>query len=266
MRKPSGQNLTYAIVEELGHAVVTQTYNDAAPFPIEAELCKQFDASRTVLREAVKMLTAKGLLSARPRQGTWVEPESHWNLLDPDVLRWLLERKFSLELLAEFTEIRYAIEPMAASLAARNATPEGIARIRRAVERMKVAALGEDDPLESDIAFHVAVLHATGNRFYAQLEDVINAALRISIRLTNSVKGVPQADVGIHKKVLDAIEAGDAAKARSTMEGIISEVLDLISTARRKNKAAPAAAASSRATATRATANGRNSPARRRTQ
>jgi DNA-binding FadR family transcriptional regulator len=267
MRKPSGQNLTYAIVEELGHAVVTQTYGDTVPFPIEAELCKQFDASRTVLREAVKMLTAKGLLSARPRQGTWVEPESNWNLLDPDVLRWLLERKFSLELLAEFTEIRYAIEPVAAALAARSATPEGIARIRRAVERMKIAALGEDDPLESDIAFHVAVLHATGNRFYAQLEDVINAALRISIRLTNSVKGVPQADVGVHKKVLDYIEAGDAARARSTMEGIISEVLDLISTAKRKNsKAAAAAATSQRPTSTRAAANGRNGSARRRAQ
>lgn len=256
MRKPSGQNLTYGIVEELGHAVVTQTYGDAVPFPIEAELCKQFGASRTVLREAVKMLTAKGLLSARPRQGTWVEPENNWNLLDPDVLRWLLERKFSLELLAEFTEVRYAIEPSAAALAARNATPEGLARISHAIERMKNAAAGEDDPLESDIAFHVAVLHATGNRFYAQLEDVINAALRISIRLTNSVKGVPQADVDVHKKVFDAIQAGDSNKARAVMENIITEVLDLIGTARRKNKAA--------ASAPRATASSKNSSTRRR--
>jgi DNA-binding FadR family transcriptional regulator len=258
MRKPSGQNLTYAIVEELGQAVVTQTYGDATPFPIEAQLCKQFGASRTVLREAVKMLTAKGLLSARPRQGTWVEPENRWNLLDPDVLRWLLERKFSLELLAEFTEIRFAIEPAAAALAARNATPEGLARIHRAIERMKSAAAGEDDPLESDIAFHVAVLHATGNRFYAQLEDMINAALRISIRLTNSVKGVPQADVDLHKKVLDAIEAGDSNKARAVMETILSEVLDLIGTAKRKAKTAAAGTA-------RAAATVRNGGARRRT-
>lgn len=249
MRKPSGQNLTYGIVEELGHAVVTQAYGDAVPFPIEAELCKQFGASRTVLREAVKMLTAKGLLSARPRQGTWVEPEKNWNLLDPDVLRWLLERKFSLELLAEFTEIRFAIEPSAAALAARNATPEGLTRIRNAIGRMKNAAEGEDDVLESDIAFHVAVLHATGNRFYAQLEDVINAALRFSIRLTNSVKGVPQADVDLHEKVLDAIEAGDSNKARAMTENIIGEVLDLIGTARRKAKAA--AAGSTRAAAAR---------------
>ena len=236
MRRPSGQNLTYAIVEELGQAVVTQSYSDDDPFPIEAELCKQFGASRTVLREAVKMLTAKGLLSARPRQGTWVEPEANWNLLDPDVLRWLLERKFSLEMLAEFTEVRLAIEPMAAMIAARNATPERLAPIRKAIERMKAAAKGEDDPLASDIAFHVAVLHATGNRFYAQLEDVINTALRISIRLTNQVKGVPLADVNLHKKVMDAIEAGDAERARRTMETIIQEVLDLIGTARRKAK------------------------------
>jgi DNA-binding FadR family transcriptional regulator len=236
MRRPSGQNLTYAIVEELGQAVVTQSYSDDDPFPIEAELCKQFGASRTVLREAVKMLTAKGLLSARPRQGTWVEPEANWNLLDPDVLRWLLERKFSLDLLAEFTEVRMAIEPMAAMIAARNATPDSLAPIRKAIERMKAAAKGEDDPLASDIAFHVAVLHATGNRFYAQLEDVVNTALRISIRLTNQVKGVPLADVNLHKKVMDAIEAGDAERARRTMQAIIQEVLDLIGTARRKAK------------------------------
>lgn len=242
MRKPSGQNLTYAIVEELGQAVVTQTYSDDDPFPIEAELCKQFGASRTVLREAVKMLTAKGLLSARPRQGTWVEPESNWNLLDPDVLRWLLERKFSLDLLAEFTEVRMGIEPTAAMMAARTATPESLAPVHHAIERMRAAAKGEDDPLASDIAFHVAILHATGNRFYSQLEGVISAALQISIRLTNSVKGVPQADVNLHKKVLDAIEAGEAQKARTAMENIISEVLELISSAKRR--AARAASAS----------------------
>jgi len=240
MRRPSGQNLTYAIVEELGQAVVTQAYTDADPFPIEAELCKQFGASRTVLREAVKMLTAKGLLSARPRQGTWVQPESKWNLLDPDVLRWLLERKFSLQMLAEFTEVRLAIEPVAAMIAARNATPASVAPIRKAIDRMVSAARGEDDPLTSDIAFHVAILHATGNRFYAQLEDVVNTALRISIRLTNSVKGVPQADVKLHRKVFDAIAAGDGVKAKALMETIIGEVLDLIGAARRRARSTAA--------------------------
>lgn len=98
-----GENVTTAIVNQLGAAIVTGRYTDDNPFPIEAELCRQLGASRSVLREAVKMLTAKGLLVSRPRHGTSVQDESMWNLLDPDVLRWLLERKFSLELLAQFT-------------------------------------------------------------------------------------------------------------------------------------------------------------------
>ena len=164
MRKPIGRNLTSTIVEQLGLAVVTGAYASSEGFPTEAQLCKQFGASRSVLREAVKMLTAKGLLSARPRQGTRIEREEHWNLLDPDVLRWLLERKFSLALLAEFTQVRLAIEPMAAAIAADNVTPATLAPMRHAIERMKAAARGEDDPLASDIAFHVAVLGASGNR------------------------------------------------------------------------------------------------------
>jgi DNA-binding FadR family transcriptional regulator len=91
-----GQNLTYSIANHIGIAIVTGVYSADNPIPIEAELCRQYGASRPVLREAVKMLTAKGLLGARPRRGTWVQPEDKWNLLDPDVLGWLLERKFSM--------------------------------------------------------------------------------------------------------------------------------------------------------------------------
>jgi DNA-binding FadR family transcriptional regulator len=231
---PSDRNLTYAIVDNLGHAIVTGSYGIKKGFPVEAVLCKEFGASRSVLREAVKMLTAKGLLAARPRQGTWVEPEEHWNLLDPDVLRWLLERKFSLELLTEFTEMRMAVEPMAATLAARNAKPITLAPIRAAIDRMRAAEKGDDDPLESDIAFHVAVLRASGNRFYAQLEDLIDTALRISIRLTNQVKGVALANVADHKRIADAIEARDPKKANAAMTALLNEAMELIATAGRK--------------------------------
>ncbi len=232
-----GHNMTMAIVSQLGTAIVTGQYGDKNPFPIEAELCRQLGVSRSVLREAIKMLTAKGLLASRPRHGTSVQPESMWNLLDPDVLRWLLERKFSLDLLAQFAEMRLAVEPMAAMLAARKATPTGIARIRKAIERMRAAARGEDDPLESDIAFHVAVLQATGNRFYAQLEGLIETALRISIQFTNQYKGVPLADVNEHRKIFDAIEARDPQRAGETMEKIIHEVMDLIASARHRSRA-----------------------------
>src|SRR5450432_3481510 len=164
-----GQNLTYSIANHIGIAIVTGVYSADNPIPIEAELCRQYGASRPVLREAVKMLTAKGLLGARPRRGTWAQPEDRWNLLDPDVLGWLLERKFSPQLLIEFTEIRLAVEPGAAALATRQAGAPEKAAIEHAIGWMQAAERGEDDPLDSDIAFHVAVLRASGNRFYAQL-------------------------------------------------------------------------------------------------
>src|ERR1700729_3419382 len=218
-----GQNLTYTIAQNLGVAIVTGVYATDNPIPIESELCRQFGSSRTVLREAVKMLTAKGLLGSRPRLGTWVQPESNSNLLDPDVLGWLLERKFSLALLIEFTELRLAVEPGAAALAARVAGAEEKTAIRDAIERMQAADRGDDDPLDSDIAFHVAVLRASRNRFYAQLTGFTSTALRFSIRMTNRYKGVRLASVADHKKVADAIIAGNVAKAEAAMEYLIQE-------------------------------------------
>jgi DNA-binding FadR family transcriptional regulator len=226
MRTPHGRNLTYTLVESLGQAIVTGQY-DTKPFPTEAELAKQYGASRSVTREAVKMLTAKGLLRARQRQGTSVEPEAYWNLLDPEVLRWLLERKFSLKLLSDFTEVRLAIEPVAAALAAKNADRVALSELQHGVDRMRAAANGEDDPLAADIAFHVAVLNATGNHFYAQLRGLVNTALRISIRYTNRIKG-RTASVPAHEKVFDAIVARDAKGASDAMRTIIVEVQKLI--------------------------------------
>jgi DNA-binding FadR family transcriptional regulator len=226
-----GQNLTYRIVQDLGVAIVSVKYSIKNPFPVEAELCEQYGASRSVLREAVKMLTAKGLLSARPRQGTWVQPEENWNLLDPDVLRWLMERKFSFSLLREFTQVRLAVEPKAAALAAVVAGPVEKAAIKSAIERMTAAERGEDDSLASDIAFHVAILSASGNRFYTQLRKLTETALRFSIRMTNRYKGVHRASVRDHKKISDAILAGDGAAAEAATHELIQEALDLINKA-----------------------------------
>jgi DNA-binding FadR family transcriptional regulator len=223
-----GQNLTSSIVRDLGTAIVTGKYATEKPFPVESELCKQYGASRSVLREAVKMLTAKGLLRARPRQGTRVQPEEHWNLLDPDVLRWMLERKFSLQLLIQFTQMRLSFEPGAAAMAAQSANVEQRAAILHGIDRMMAAGRGEDDPLESDIAFHVAVLRATGNPFYAQLRELIETALRFSIRRTNAYKGVPLASVLDHKRVADAIMARNSESAERGMRALIQEALDLM--------------------------------------
>ncbi len=221
-----GRNLTYGLLDSLGRAIVTGHY-DARVFPTEADLAKQHGVSRSVTREAVKMLTAKGLLTARPRKGTTVQRPAHWNLFDADVLRWLLERTFSLELLRQFTELRIAIEPAAAALAARAADAAGLALIQAGYRRMEAAEVGEDDPLEADIAFHVAILAASANPFYAQFRDVVETALRTSIRFTNRFKG-RTASLPQHREVLSAIEARDPDAARDGMIALITDVMTLI--------------------------------------
>ena len=231
-----GRNLTYGMLDAIGRAIVVGDY-DGAIFPTEAELAKQHGVSRSVTREAVKMLTAKGLLSARPRQGTTVQPTTSWNLFDTDVLRWLLERQFSIDLLRQFNELRVAIEPEAAALAARVATADDIERVNAGLKRMERAERGEDDVLESDIAFHVAVLRASRNPFYAQFRDVVSTALRTSIRFTNRVKG-RTANVADHAAVRDAIVAGNPEKARKAMRALISDVLELIDAAKPDGAAA----------------------------
>jgi len=231
-----GINLTHQIAHELGVAIVAGEFSEGKAFPTEAALCERFNVSRSILREAVKMLTAKGLLAARPRQGTWVQDEKYWNLLDPDVLKWLLERKFSLSLIRHFTETRRAFEPQAARLAALHGGQDQVQAIEQALERMINADQGEDDPLQSDIAFHIAVLRASQNPFYIQLEELIICALTYSIRLTNKFKGVTLASIDDHQEVLKEIKLKKPEKAAKAMEALIDEALSLIIEAENNDK------------------------------
>ncbi len=225
-REALGRNLTHGMLDTLGKAIVTGRY-EQRPFPTEAEIAKAYGVSRSVTREAVKMLTAKGLVSARPRQGTLVQPTASWNLFDTDVLRWILERKFSVELLRQFNQLRIAIEPEAAALAARFHSEGDLIAIRAGLQRMEAAERGNGDPLNADIAFHVAILQASQNPFYAQFQAVVSTALRTSIRFTNRVRG-RSANIADHAAVADAIAVGDDAAARVAMRRIIGDVLDLI--------------------------------------
>jgi len=226
IRVALGRNLTHGLLDHLGKQIVSGSF-EGIPFPTEAELSGRHQVSRSVTREAVKMLTAKGLLIARPRQGTSIRPVSHWNLFDPDVLRWLLERKFSIELLSQFNQLRIAIEPAAAALAAQAAGPEELALIDAGFARMVAAEAGEDDELEADIAFHIAVLKASGNPFFEQFRDVVRTALRTSIRLTNRIVG-RTADLAAHGAVREAILARDPDAARAAMRHIIADVMVVI--------------------------------------
>ncbi len=227
------QNLSVLIAEKIGIAITTGQYACGQSLPIEADLCTEFKASRTAVREAVKLVMARGLLRAKPRDGTRVRPETDWNLLDPAVLRWLSARKFSLDLLLEFNEVRLAIEPAAAAMAARRGAPAEKASIFSAVNRMFAANDGNGDSLDADIGFHLAVLNASGNRFYFQFGDLIVSTLRLSQHRTSGEKG----SMGLaaeHKEIADAILAGEADLAASKMRAMVQHTVDIVRAAVRE--------------------------------
>ena len=195
--------------------------------PVEAELGKKFGASRTVMREAVKILSTKGLIGQRPRVGTYVHPEERWDLLDAEVLTWILDRHFSHSLVREFLEVRLGIEPAAAALAAANATAEDKDLLKGKLEKMRGAIDGHFDPVAADIAFHATILKISHNRFYHQLTPIIETALRFSIRLTNKTKGA-LADYDAHEKIYRAIRNGNADAASRACRELIAEALALV--------------------------------------
>jgi len=220
-------NLTQSLVQKLGSSIVRGELPAGKPLPIEAELGKKYGASRTVMREAVKILSTKGLIGQRPRVGTYVHPEEKWDLLDAEVLKWILDRHFSHKLVREFLEVRIGIEPAAAALAATNATDADKELLKERLERMKAANEGHFDPVSADIAFHATILEISHNRFFHQLTPIIETALRFSIRLTNKVKGTLP-DYEAHEKIYRAIRNGNADAAFKSCRELIKEALMLV--------------------------------------
>lgn len=221
-------NLSQRMTQELGKAIVCGVYPKDESLPTEAELCEQFGVSRTAVREAVKMLSAKGLISSRPRQGIRILPEQEWNIFDSDLLRWSLEGNPSLHVLREFQQVRIAIEPEAASLAARFADDERVQAIADALEGMRRAKGKPEEALAADIDFHVSILFASRNRFYIRLRDFIQTALNVSIRHTNVIKGDQDAVIEDHAKVYNAIRNRNPERAKAAMLLLIDEALTFI--------------------------------------
>lgn len=226
-----GLNLTQQVAETLGSAIIKGTYDSSNPVPSEAVLCEQLQVSRSAAREAVKSLAAKGLITSRARQGIRILPETEWNLFDADVLRWMRDSNPSLALLKEFTELRVAIEAEAAKLAAERQNKPKIEKIADALERMRQAESGLDDPLESDIAFHLSILDASENRFFKQLGRIIDTTLRVSIRFTNMRTGVRAGVHADHKKIYDGIVNNDPNEAAQQAANLMENALETINQA-----------------------------------
>jgi len=230
--KAPGQGLVRVVVEKVGQAIVTGEFG-ASDLTTESELAKRLGVSRNILREAVKILTAKGLLTARPGLGTSVEPERRWNLLDPDILRWMLGRALSDELIIAFTEVRLAAEATAAALAASQFDRRAYDNVSRALDNVKLAASGRGDLVAAEVAFHVAVLEASGNPFFLQLKMLVDTAVRALIKRTWSA-GELASGLERYEQVVDAIFARDAAAAHEAMHASIGEVLTTLNALRDK--------------------------------
>ena len=223
----SGRNLHGQVVNELGRRVVSGKYPAGAVLPNEEQLCQELQVSRTALREAVKVLAAKGLLEARPRIGTRVRTREQWNLLDPDILAWRCATGADPEFLRHLTELREIIEPAAASLAANSRTEEQLAAIGAALNDMRNApAIAQW--VEADLAFHTAVLQATNNPLLMPLAAIIDSALESLLGVTarsasDFKRGLPD-----HQKVFDAIQNRDAQSALHRMAGMLADTRTLM--------------------------------------
>jgi len=206
-------NLTQQLVHVLGKKIMQGMYKVGDSLPSEADLCLEFNISRTATREAVKMLTAKGLISSRPRQGIKVVDSKHWNLFDVDVLNWILVGKPDLYILRHFLQLRLAIEPEAAYLAAQYAQESDLKAIESALGRMKDATNGQDDTHEADIEFHKSVLTASNNPFFIQLNNFITTCLKVNIRFTNRMIAVTVEEYQAHVDIFEHIKNKDPQAA-----------------------------------------------------
>ena len=201
------KNVHGGTVDLLGEAIVTGRYPVGSSLPPEPLLCEELGVSRTVVREAVKSLIAKGLLVTGPKVGTRVLSEEQWNWFDPDVVIWQSRAGLSREFLRDLQELRRLVEPVAVSLAAQRATPEDIAEIEAAYAGMKRSIEEGGDYVSSDLRFHQGLLRACHNRMVAQMSKALGALLRTSFEISTSRPDGPAQSLPLHRAVLDAVIA-----------------------------------------------------------
>ena len=223
-----GENLTARVARLLGSEIVGGGYSPGEVLPNEAQLGERFDVGRSAIREGVKLLTSKGLVDARPRRGTVVQPMTDWNYLDPDILQWTQEASSDSKFLLELAEMRLAFEPSAARLAAISATPADIERMRLALTEMEQAQDGRGDPIRADLRFHEAIVSASHNRFMRPLVALIGTALQLSFRVTNAATGRQGGDVAAHGRVFDAIREGNPDGAQAAMTDLLGDVRSVL--------------------------------------
>ena len=224
-------------VDHLGAALVAGRYAVGSSLPPEPRLCAELGVSRTVVREAVKSLVAKGLITTGPKVGTRVQASEHWNWFDPDVVAWQTQAGLSPEFLRDLQDLRRVVEPAAMRLAAERATAEDILEIEQSFAGMKHAVEKGGDYVAHDLRFHQGLLNASRNRMLVQMSKVLGALLRTSFEISTRRKDGPALSLPLHRAVLDAVIAHDADTAekaiRVLIEGARQDIEDVLASRRK---------------------------------
>lgn len=237
---PRPRNFHDQIVELLGQKIVAGELAPGSRMAPEPQLAQSLGVSRLALREAMKTLTAKGMVVIRQKTGTHVLPRTAWNLFDADLLKWHAERPLDDRFVADLMELRRMIEPAAARIAAKRASRAQLQAVRGAYNAM--AAAGDTASyIAADLQFHAAVLEACDNQFIGQLQGAISQVLKVSFRASSSAGAASHARaLALHEALVLALEAHDADAAALAAEHLIARATDRIRRLRAKQPRAEA--------------------------
>jgi DNA-binding FadR family transcriptional regulator len=224
---PFERNIHTSLAGRLGRDIVGGIYPPGSLLPNAIDMCARFSVSRTALREAYSVLTAKALIVARPKIGTRVRPKADWNMLDPEVLSWHLQSTPTENFVAELSVLRQMVEPAAAALAASTRSPATIDRISEAYGRMERFKDGAGDLINADLDFHMGILEATGNHFLTALGGLIRTSLECTFALSwEGASRIQDARLYQHRAILDAIRDGSPELARERMTELLRDSLN----------------------------------------
>jgi len=224
--RDTGRRLHGAIANRLGTAILGGEYKPGDTLSSQVDFSEALGVSRNAFREAVQVLTAKGLVESRPKLGTRVLPRERWNLLDPDVLAWAFAGEPDAQLVRSLFELRGIIEPAAARLAAERRDRDDLRRMRDALAAMRRHTLATEAGRTADRDFHDAILRAAHNDALMTLSAGIGAVVRWTTQFKQRARGLPRNPIPEHARVLDAIAASDAPAAEEAMRALIDQALD----------------------------------------
>lgn len=220
--RPARESLAQRVARELGTAILQGHHPPGTVLPTEDALCGTYRVGRNVLREAVKTLVGKGMLATQRRAGTIVQPRARWNLLDLDVLLWMVSDPGLREsLLDEITQLRLMLEPEVAALAAEHARDEQITALDLAYARMERERFDERRAVEADIAFHELLFEATGSSLVQSLLRAFVILLRANFELAIQAEGGFIRNLEQHRWIVEALRARDPERARLAMRALL---------------------------------------------